>query len=60
MRADSVVAEFLFNRWLIKALCEDGHKNGLITTIPIAGELKSNLSIIRDALTALISAEPDY
>ena len=60
MRADSVVAEFLFDRWLIKALCEDGNKNGLITTIPIAGALKNNLSMVREALTALISAETDY
>ena len=37
--ADSVVADFLFDRWIMKEVCEDGNKNGLIATQPITGAL---------------------
>ena len=58
--ADTVVADFLFNRWILKALCEDGNKNGLITSLPISGILQTNLSLVQMALTALISTDSDY
>ena len=54
------MAEFLFERWILKELCTDGNKNGLVTNLPIQGELKRNLSLIKDALTALISDTEDY
>jgi len=30
-RGEGVIAEFLFDRWLLKALCDDGNKTGLVT-----------------------------
>ena len=59
-RADSVIAEYIFDKWLMKALCKDGNKNGLITSLPITGALQNNLSMIQEALTALISSDSDY
>jgi len=60
MRADTVVGEFLFDRWLLKELCEDSNKNGLVTNVPIRSALKRNLCIVKDALSALISSFHDY
>ena len=31
MHSGSLIAEFLFDRWILKALCTDANKNGLIT-----------------------------
>ena len=59
-RAETTVAEFLFGRWLMQELCVDSNKNGLISEFPLAGYLKQNLALVKDALTGLISSEVDY
>ena len=30
-RSEGIVAEFVFERWLLKALCDDGNQSGLVT-----------------------------
>ena len=59
-RADTVIGEFLFDKWILKALCEDANHIGLVTDLPITGVLMQNLSLVRDSLTALISSSDDY
>ena len=53
--ADSVVADFIFGKWIMKSLHHDGNKNGLITSVPVTGQLQSNLVLAGEALKALIS-----
>ena len=53
--ADSVVADFIFGKWIMKSLHNDGNKNGLITSVPVTGQLQSNLALAGEALKALIS-----
>ena len=59
-RADTAIAELLFGRWLLKALCIDSNKNGLVTEFPLVGFLKQNLAVVKDALTGLISSKDDF
>ena len=39
IHADTIVAEFLFSKWLFKALEHDANKLGLVTNQPIKGFL---------------------
>ena len=59
-RAHTVLAEFLFGRWLMRELCIDANKNGLITEFPLTGFLELNMLTVKDALTGLLSSEDDY
>lgn len=58
--ADSVVSEFLFDRWLLKALCDDGNKTGLVTSVFISDNLSRNLQLVRDALSSLIASTAEF
>lgn len=60
MTSETIVAEFLFGKWLLKALYKDGNKLGLVTDQPIRGVLQNNLEIVKEVLTALISSDVDY
>ena len=60
MRADGIIAEFLFDRWFLKALCDDGNKNGLVTNNFIRENLAKNLQIVRDALSSLVSSDAEF
>ena len=55
-----MLAEFLFGRWLMRELCIDANKNGLITEFPLTGFLELNMLTVKDALTGLLSSEDDY
>lgn len=59
-RAETIIAEFLFGRWLMRELCVDANKNGLISEFPLVGYLRKNLDLVKEALTGLISSEVDY
>ena len=58
--ANTVLADFLFGRWLLKELCIEANKNGLISEFAVAGSLKINLGIIKAALTGLISSDDEF
>ena len=45
---------------MLKALCIDANKNGLVTEFPLVGYLKQNLLVVKDALTGLISSKEDF
>ena len=54
------MSEFIFQRWILKALSKDGNKNGLIQHVALKGALSSNLAVFSDALTALLSGDQEY
>ena len=60
LRGDTAIAEFLFDGWILKALCNDANKTGLVTNVALNGALRQNLSLVKDALTALISSKEDF
>lgn len=60
-QTQNVISEFIFSRWLLKALCDEGHTNGLITKELVVHEsdLWNNLQLAKDALICLVSASED-
>ena len=60
-QAQDVISEFLFCRWLLKALCDEGHVNGLIKKELVVHEtdLWNNLQLTKDALVSLVSTNED-
>ena len=61
-RAETVTAEFLFSKWLTRALASptEANRNGLVASAAVQGNLQRNLSLVQDALTGLISSQEDY
>jgi hypothetical protein len=55
-RSESVISEFLFDRWLLKAFCDEGNKNGIVKSAFLVDNLYKNLSLVRDALSSLVSS----
>ena len=60
MRSEGIISEFLFDRWLLKALCDDGNKSGLITTEFVSGSLSKNLLLVKDAISSLVSSDAEF
>ena len=58
--ANTVLADFLFGRWLLKDLCIEANKNGLLSEFAVTGALKINLGIVKAALTGLISSDDEF
>ena len=46
----------------MKALCDDGNNNGLVTNIAInkGGALKQNLAVVKEVLSALLASKAEY
>jgi len=60
MRSFGIIAEFLFDRWLLKAFCDEGNKTGLVKHAFVAESLYRNLSLVRDALSSLVSSQAEF
>ena len=60
--SSSVIAEFMFDRWILKALCQDANHNGLIRDQLLSQNsfLKSNLTLIRDCLASIVASEQEF
>ena len=59
-RSESIISEFLFDRWLLKALCDEGNKNGLVKNSFLVDDLHKNLSLVKDALSSLVSTRLEF
>ena len=60
MRSEGIIAEFLFDRWFLKAICDTGNHNGLVTNNFIQENLARNLQIVRDSLSSLVSSDAEF
>lgn len=61
LQADCVIAEFIFDRWILKALCQDANKNGLITeTFLNERNLATNLQLLKDAFSSMLSSQQEF
>lgn len=54
---EQVVSKFVFDRWLLRELCDEGNKNGLITEQFISEDLFNNLQLLKEALCILNSSD---
>lgn len=59
-RSDSIVAEFLFDRWLLRALCDRGNQSGLIKNAFVINSLRQNLRLVKDAISSLLSSQVEF
>ena len=61
-RAESVISQFLFDKWLMRAFCENGNKTGLIKEdfLSIDEPLYKNLQLAKDSIKAIVSSSLEY
>ena len=57
---ENVVSTFLFNKWILKQLCVEGNKNGLILDNFIASSLKNNFKQFRKVFSYLVASENKF
>lgn len=56
----SVICKFIFDKWLMNELCNNGNKNGLVTDHFIRQNLYKNLQLLKDAICILNSPDRQF